>query len=584
MTTPLPVAGAAQIRHAAVNEIRTDRRAFAAVLLLNALAVGVGLVGPWLLGKIVDAVGKAPAREAVSTVDRLALVILVCTVAQIVVTRCARYVGYRFGERTAARIRERFLDRVLALPAAVAERSSDGDLIARGTTDAPTIAFALRTAAPDIFVAVIQAAFIIGAVVVLNPVLGLSSLSCLFVATVAVRWYLRRSSAAYLASAAADSQLAEILATSVAGARTIEALGLAENHAMATASVIDTARRARLATLRLRSVLFPALDVSYVLPLVAVLLIGGVLHSRDAVSLGTVVAAAVYLRQLIGPLDTAMLWIDGVQSAIASYARLAGLSSTPTARQGISDEPTDNRIRIVDVSYAYDRGRDVLHGVELDIEPGERLAVVGTSGAGKSTLARLLAGIDTPRTGAIHVGGVPISGLDPDRLRHHVALVTQDQHVFHDTVRGNLLIARPDATDAQLRTALAAVGADWVDDLADGLDTHLDGTQYLLDAAQAQQLSLARVVLADPHTVVLDEATAQMDPTSARNTERALAVVLEGRTVIAIAHRLQTAHDADRVAVMAAGRIIELGTHDDLIAREGTYAALWHSWHGEKRR
>ncbi|WP_433194658.1 ABC transporter ATP-binding protein [Nocardia sp. CA-107356] len=582
MTTLLPVAGAAQIRHAAMNEIRTDKRAFAAVLVLNALAVGAGLVGPWLLGKIVDAVGKSPMRAEVGTVDRLALVILVCTVAHIALTRCARYVGYRFGERTAARIRERFLGRVLALPAAVAERTSGGDLIARGTTDAPTVASALRTAAPDVLVAIIQAAFIISAVVVLNPVLGLSSLSCLLVATVAVRWYLHRSRAAYLTAAASGSQLAEIMATSVAGARTIEALVLTEMHHAATTSAIDTARSTRLATLRLRTVLFPALDVSYVLPLVAVLLIGGVLHNHDAVSLGTVIAAAMYVRQLTGPLDTVMLWVDGVQSAIASYARLEGLSSTPTARPATSAEPTDNRIHIVDVSYAYDRGHDVLDGVELEIRPGERLAVVGTSGAGKSTLARLLAGIDTPRTGAIHLGGVPISGLDPDRLRHHVALVTQEQHVFHDTVRGNLLIARPDATDAQVRTALAAVGADWIDDLADGLDTHLDGKECRLDAQQAQQLSLARVVLADPHTVILDEATAQMDPTSARNTERALAVALEGRTVIAIAHRLQTAHDADRVAVMEAGRLIELGTHDDLIAREGTYASLWHSWHSEK--
>lgn len=579
MTTLLPVADAARVRRAAVNEIRTDKKAFAAVLLLNALAVAVGLVSPFLLGKIVDAVSKSPAQ--VSTVDRLALAILVCTLAQIALTRWARYVGYRFGARAGARIRERFLRRVFALPAAVVERGSSGDLIARGTTDTLTIAAVLRTAAPDVFVAVIQVVFIMGAVVLLNPVLGLSSLSCLLVATVVLRWYLRRSRAAYLTEAASGSQLAETIATSAAGARTIEALGLAEQHSATTASAIATARSARLATLRLRTVLFPALDVSYVLPLVAVLMIGGALHNQGTVSLGTVVAAAMYLRQLTDPLDTVMMWVDGVQSAVASYARLEGLASAPTARQTIAAEPADNRIHLADVNYAYDRGRDVLHRVNLEIRPGERLAIVGTSGAGKSTLARLLAGIDTPRTGTVHIGGVPISELDPERLRHHVALVTQDQHIFHDTVRANLLIAKPDATDTQLRAALAAVDAHWADELSAGLDTPLEDNQTHLDAAQAQQLSLARVVLANPHTIILDEATAQMDPTSARNTERALAVVLAGRTVIAIAHRLQTAHDADRVAVMDSGRIIELGTHNDLIARDGTYASLWHSWHGE---
>jgi ATP-binding cassette subfamily C protein len=224
----------------------------------------------------------------------------------------------------------------------------------------------------------------------------------------------------------------------------------------------------------------------------------------------------------------------------------------------------------------------VLHGVDLVVQPGERLAIVGASGAGKSTLGRLLAGLDRPNHGSVLVGAVPIADLPPERLRRQVVLVTQEHHVFNDTLRGNLTLAKPAAPDDELLAALAAVGATWINTLPDGLDTPVTGSAHRLNGAQAQQLALARVVLADPHTVILDEATALLDPATARNAEAALAAVLKGRTVIAIAHRLQTAHDTDRVAVMEAGSVTELGTHDELVALAGTYASLWRSWHGDE--
>jgi ATP-binding cassette subfamily C protein len=580
MTMPLPVADRARVRRAAVGEIGADRRAFATALVLNALAAAAGLAAPRLLGTIVDTVKNAPGRAALASVDRLALAIAAFTVLQIVLSRQALRAGARFGERTAARIRERFLDRTLALPAAAVERVATGDLAARGTTDVTAVAVTLRDAVPEVLISCVQVLFIVGAVVLLDPLLGLCGLAGMTVMTIALRWYLRRARAAYLAEGEANSALAEELTATAGGARTVEALGLQERRVATAETAIAEARRTRLRTLWLRTVLFPAVDVSYTLPVVCVLLAGGALHAHGAVTLGTVVASAIYLRQLVWPLDTLLMWVEHLQGSAASYARVEGLAEVAGGAPATSARPADGRIEVADVRYAYGHGGDVLHGVHLDVTPGERLAVVGPSGAGKSTLGRLLAGVDRPRSGAVTVGGVPVADLAPDELRRQVVLVTQEHHVFHGTLRDNLLIAQPAATDAELRAALAAVDAGWADDLPDGLDTALGGGAHRLAGAQAQQLALARVVLADPHTLVLDEATALLDPTTARSTERALAGVLRGRTVIAIAHRLQTAHDADRVAVMDRGVVTELGTHHDLVANGGAYAALWRSWHG----
>ena len=294
-------------------------------------------------------------------------------------------------------------------------------------------------------------------------------------------------------------------------------------------------------------------------------------------------AIVLYTYQVTGPVWELIFWIDEIQVAATSLARIVGVQLVDPDRDGARRaRPRDETSPPGTCTYAYREGHNVLHGIDLDLAVGERLAVVGPSGAGKSTLGRMLAGIHPPSGGSVTVGGVPLIDLPLEELRGHVALVTQEHHVFVGSVADNLRLAQVDAAAEALERALRAVDAwDWVQALPDGLATEVGSGGAPLTPAQAQQIALARLVLLDPHTLVLDEATSLLDPRAARHLERSLSAVLEGRTVVAIAHRLHTAHDADRVAVVDGGRIVEIGAHDDLVAAGGDYAALWHSWQHE---
>ncbi|HEY1180031.1 MAG TPA: ABC transporter ATP-binding protein, partial [Phytomonospora sp.] len=394
------------------------------------------------------------------------------------------------------------------------------------------------------------------------------------------RWYLRRGRDAYLAEGAANTELAEDLAATAEGARSVEILRMRSARIAGNDVRIGAAYATRVRTLLLRSVLFPRIDIAHTLPVAATLLIGGALYLNDQISLGVVAAATLYLWQLVEPINAIVMWTEALQAGSAAFARIEGVGQVPPAPAPSGRVPDGDVLDIDGVHYAYHSGHDVLRGVSLSVRPGERIAIVGPSGAGKSTLGRLLAGIDAPSAGRITIGGVDATDLDAAELRRRVALVTQDHHIFLGTLRDNLALAAPDADDARMFQALEAVGATWPAELPEGLDTMLGAGGMKPDASQSQQLALARLVLADPHTLILDEATSMLDPRAARDAERSLAAVLEGRTVIAIAHRLHTAHDADRVAVMENGVVTELGSHDELAAAGGTYASLWRSWHG----
>ncbi|GLW07454.1 multidrug ABC transporter ATP-binding protein [Microtetraspora sp. NBRC 13810] len=573
----LPVADRAQVRSYARRLVLKYPRELGTALGLHGLAAVSGLAAPRLLGDLVQDV----RTQAAVDVAGVALAIGAFMVVQSVLIGCAVYASSRLGEKVLAELREEFVDQVLALPLSTVESAGSGDLITRTSRDADALSRSVRHAVPETLIAVVTGVFVVGALILNGPLLVLPGLIAVPLLWFSTRWYLSRARDGYLRENAAYADMTEGLAETVEGARTVEALGLAARRHARTDRDIATSWRAERYTLGLRTVWFPSVEIGYVIPVVTTLFVGGLFYIEDWVTIAQVTTATLYVQQLIDPLDRLLSWMDELQVGGAAMARLLGVADVPDDRVAGSARPDGEDLAAADVRYAYREGHDVLHGVDLTVAPGERLAMVGPSGAGKSTLGRLLAGIHGPRTGEVAVGGVPLVDLPLGDLRGHVALVTQEHHVFRGTLRDNLLIARPDADDERIIEALRAVDAwEWAEGLPDGLDTVVGSNGAAVSPAQAQQIALARLVLADPHTLVLDEATSLIDPRAARHLERSLAAVLHGRTVIAIAHRLYTAHDADRVAVVEDGRISELGSHDDLVAEGGSYAALWDSWHG----
>ncbi|MFG3705356.1 ABC transporter ATP-binding protein [Micromonospora sp. NPDC047670] len=583
MGTALPVADADQVRRYARTLARRHPRALAVALGLHALAAAAGLVAPRLLGDLVEGISRGTTGV---TVDRIALLIAGFVLAQSVLVRFAHLASARLGERVLAELREEFVDRILALPLATVERAGTGDLLTRTSRDVSALSRTVRFAVPETLIAVVTGCFIVGALLLVNPLLALPCLVAVPLLWAGTRWYLRRAPDGYLRENAAYSDITDGISETVEGSRTTEALRQQARRRARTDADIRRSYAAERYTLRLRTMFFPVTEIGYVLPVVATLIIGGWFYLEGWVSLGEVTAATLYVQQLIDPVDRLLSWLDELQVGGASLARLLGVADAAAPARSTTDAagPTaDRQLAARDVRYAYREGRDVLHGVTLVPEPGEKLAMVGPSGAGKSTLGRLLAGVHAPRSGSVTVAGRRLDELPLAELRTHVALVTQEHHVFIGTLRDNVAMVRPGADEAAVRSALAAVDAlDWADALPEGLDTVVGAGGQALSPAQAQQLALARLVLADPHTLVLDEATSLIDPRAARHLERSLAAVLRGRTVIAIAHRLFSAHDADRVAVVEDGRITEIGPHDELVAAGGSYAALWRSWHGTR--
>jgi len=566
----LPVATPARTREA-LREMARPHRALAAGALAGLVAAtAVGLATAPLLGRIVDVVVSGRG-DAVDIITTTAVLLAVVAVAQGVLLAVGSGLVATLGERMLADVRERFVDRALRLPLDRVERAGSGDLTSRVSDDISVISEAVREALP---------AFTRSILVIVLTLAGLAVLDWRFLVAAAlavpiqlhtVWWYAGRAGPLYARQRVAIGAQQQQLLDTVGGAATVRAFRLGTDHSGRVGRASWKAVELALEAARLWTRFFGRLNLAEFIGLGAVLAVGYMLVRDGAVSVGTATAAALYFHALFNPINIALGLVDDAQAATASLARLVGVVDLPAEEQTRPAADGGRPVSVRGVRFAYEAGHEVVGGVDLDVGPGERVALVGASGAGKTTLAKLVAGIHPPTGGEIRADTV--------------VLITQEVHVFAGPLADDLRLARPDATGDELSAALDVVGAlDWVRALPDGLATEVGEGGHRLTAAQAQQLALARMVLADPPVVILDEATAEAGSAGARLLERASAAALEGRSALVVAHRLTQASAADRVVVLDAGTVVESGTHGDLLAAGGRYAALWEAWSGTRTR
>ncbi|RKT84686.1 ATP-binding cassette, subfamily C [Saccharopolyspora antimicrobica] len=569
----LPLADGRTARRWAWQTLRAHRGRLAAMMLLFGLATVVGLVGPQILGKIVDGVVAGTTTERI---DLLAGAFLVVLVANALLLRAARMRATLLGEHLLAESREGVVGHALRLPLGTVESAGTGDLLSRATTDVDRLDFAIRNAAPEITTALITVLLTGTAMVLTSPLLACGMLIAVPLMVFSTRWYYPRSLPTLRRVMAGWADVQSSTHESVEGARTVAALRLGGRRIARNEQALDSAVTAEYRHRGLLTVWLPCLELSYVLPIGAILLIGGWAYWGGSVEIGTVITVVLYAQAMSNPFDELFRRLEELQTGYTALQRILGVNQVPTAAAERQELDGSRDLVVRDARFSYREDREVLHGIDLTVPAGQRLVVVGPSGAGKSTLGRLIAGISRPSSGSVAFGRTEIADLPPEQLRGEVVLLTQEQHIFACSLRDNLALPDQDFTDGQLTDALKAVGLqEWLRSLPDGLDTVLGAGGHPVPASRAQQLALARVLLADPHTVVLDEATSLLDNATSRELEQALATLLDGRTVIAIAHRLHSARNADRVAVMSDGRIVELGSHDELLTAGGSYAELY---------